>query len=273
MRSDQVILWYVNMLQRSGFSLRRPSLKRRLAPPEITGRSSAAKPASSRAGRRETSSMHGMARCGTSSKSKVALESPGYSSLALNCRSSGARVIGCFGVTVGPLSLAERASSTSEVRTMNSCTLSGCLTWNPELRYQSNGKPELYIRVAVPNGEKEGTQFFLPFDVTVFGKDCEPLAKVLEAGDLVELTGQNAWPKAPRKPGGKWIPAAICFGVTRLAGAVVSAHEPSPEYGHGREGEDAAVRSEASEPVPQRKPRKPTYPKALREPWTPAGQH
>jgi single-stranded DNA-binding protein len=133
---------------------------------------------------------------------------------------------------------------------MNTCTLSGRLTWDPELRYQANGKPELLLRVSVPNGEREGKQFYLPYDVTVYGQSCEPLAESLEAGDLVEVTGQNAWPKAPRKPGGKWIPAAICFGVTRLSGPALSEHEQPPEY--GQEGDDAAVPGEDVRPLPRR---------------------
>jgi hypothetical protein len=41
---------------------------------------------------------------------------------------------------------------------MNACSLSGRLTWRPELRYQSSGKPELSLRLSVPNGERDGTQ-------------------------------------------------------------------------------------------------------------------
>jgi single-stranded DNA-binding protein len=161
---------------------------------------------------------------------------------------------------------------------MNTCSLSGRLTWDPELRYQSSGKPELYFRLSVPNGGREGTQFYLPYDIVVYGKDCEPLAESLVAGDLVELTGQNAWPKAPRKPGGKWIPAAICFSVTRLSGPALSEHEPAPEY--EREGDDVAVPSDAPEPVPAPPAKKgklrtqgPGWKSQLREPWTPAGQN
>jgi hypothetical protein len=32
---------------------------------------------------------------------------------------------------------------------MNVCSLSGRLTWPPELRYQANGKPELSLRLSV----------------------------------------------------------------------------------------------------------------------------
>ena len=110
------------------------------------------------------------------------------------------------------------------------------------MRYQANGKPELHLRVAVPNGEREGTQFFLPFDVIVYGKDCEPLAELLEAGDLVELTGQNAWPKAPKEPGGKWIPAVICFGVDP-AGRRLPANT-KPPLSMDMRGDDAALTHE-----------------------------
>jgi hypothetical protein len=80
----------------------------------------------------------------------------------------------------------------------------------------------------VPNGERDGVQFVLPYDVTVYGQSCEPLFESLEVGDLVELSGQNARPKLPTKPGGKPIPAAICFSVTRLSGSDATEHEASP---------------------------------------------
>jgi hypothetical protein len=85
-----------------------------------------------------------------------------------------------------------------------------------ELRYQSNGKPELTFTLRVPNGERDGKRFTLPVAVTVYGHVCEDLAASLEPNDLVELTGQNTWPKPATKPGGAAIPAAVCFGVTRL---------------------------------------------------------
>jgi single-stranded DNA-binding protein len=113
---------------------------------------------------------------------------------------------------------------------MNVCSLSGRLTWRPELRYRADGKPELTFRLTVLNGERDGTQFYLPYDITVYGNQCEPLAELLDAGDLVELTGQNARPKLPTKPGMKPIPAAICFSVTRLSGSASGEHEADAEY-------------------------------------------
>jgi single-stranded DNA-binding protein len=148
---------------------------------------------------------------------------------------------------------------------MNVCSLSGRLTWRPELRYQSNGKPELTFRLTVPNGERDGTQFYLPYDITVYGNQCEPLAELLDAGDLVELTGQNARPKLPTKPGMKPIPAAICFSVTRLSGTASGEHEASPEYPH--EGSDVASLVEVPEPVREPKVRKRPVPKHLQKPW------
>ena len=63
------------------------------------------------------------------------------------------------------------------------------------MRYKPNGKPELSLRLSVPNGERDGKRFFLPVDVTVYGQACEGLAEALERDDLVELTGQTTWPK------------------------------------------------------------------------------
>jgi hypothetical protein len=150
---------------------------------------------------------------------------------------------------------------------MNACSLSGRLTWPPELRYQANGKPELSLRLSVPNGERDGKRFFLPFDVTVYGQSCESLAESLERDDLVELAGQNTWPKPSRKPGGAAIPAVICFSVTKLSGSVLSEHECSPEY--GQEEDEVSVSTEVPKVVAERKPRRPHYPKATREPWRP----
>jgi hypothetical protein len=62
---------------------------------------------------------------------------------------------------------------------MNVCSLSGRLTWRPALRYQANGKPELTFRLTVPNGERDGTQFSLPYEIIVYGNQCEPLAELL----------------------------------------------------------------------------------------------
>jgi hypothetical protein len=135
------------------------------------------------------------------------------------------------------------------------------------LRYQANGKPELSIRVSVPNGERDGKRFYLPFDVTVYGQACESLAESLERDDLVELTGQNAWPKPSRKPGGAAIPAVICFGVTKLSGSASGEHEQAPPY--GQEGDDAALPLQAPKAVAEPKPRRPHYPKVTREPWQP----
>jgi hypothetical protein len=42
---------------------------------------------------------------------------------------------------------------------MNVCSLSGRLTWRPELCYQASGKPELTFRLTVPNGERGRTHW------------------------------------------------------------------------------------------------------------------
>lgn len=152
---------------------------------------------------------------------------------------------------------------------MNTCSVSGRLTWDPELRYQPNGKPELSLRVTVPNGERDGKRFYLPFDVTVFGKDCETLAVSLERDDLVELTGQNAWPKPSRKPGGAAIPAVICFSVTKLSGAAGLEHEAAPEY--ATDGSSGPPQDPP--PAPESKKGKPRYAKYRPEPGAPHHDH
>jgi hypothetical protein len=57
---------------------------------------------------------------------------------------------------------------------MNVCSLSGRLTWRPELRYRADGKPELTFRLTVLNGERDGTQFYgcvPPFTQGVIGHE------------------------------------------------------------------------------------------------------
>jgi hypothetical protein len=132
---------------------------------------------------------------------------------------------------------------------MNSSHYSGRIsTRGVELRYQANGKPELSFLLLVPNGERDGKKFTFPVAVTVYGHSCEDLAASLEPHDLVELTGQNAWPKPATKPGGSAMAAVVCFGVTQLAesamdersdDAVTQASDPEPvatpasNEGHG----------------------------------------
>jgi single-stranded DNA-binding protein len=136
---------------------------------------------------------------------------------------------GCLYVMLLPLHVGKGIVNPVAGESMNVCSLSGRLTWRPELRYRADGKPELTFRLTVLNGERDGTQFYLPYDITVYGNQCEPLAELLDAGDLVELTGQNARPKLPTKPGMKPIPAAICFSVTRLSGSASGEHEADAE--------------------------------------------
>jgi hypothetical protein len=64
------------------------------------------------------------------------------------------------------------------------------------------------------------------------------------------------------KPGMKPIPAAICFSVTRLSGAVATEHERSPEY--VCEEAEVALPTETPEPTPEPRPkvRRRSYPKA-----------
>jgi single-strand DNA-binding protein len=73
-------------------------------------------------------------------------------------------------------------SSTTPV---NSVTLAGRLTRDPQLRYLPNGRPVCDMRLAV-NGSGDAVTFI---DVATFGKPAEACAQYLSKGREVAVTG------------------------------------------------------------------------------------
>jgi single-strand DNA-binding protein len=69
---------------------------------------------------------------------------------------------------------------------MNSVNLTGRLTANPELRYTTDQKPVLNMRVAI-NGRNDRTDFI---DITVWGKAAEAVAEHKNKGDQVAVSGR-----------------------------------------------------------------------------------
>ena len=78
---------------------------------------------------------------------------------------------------------------------INTVTISGRLTRDPELRYLNNGNAVANFAVAVNgwNGTEETVSYF---DCTCFGKRAEAVAQHRHQGDAVIVNGrlsQNRW--------------------------------------------------------------------------------
>lgn len=89
---------------------------------------------------------------------------------------------------------------------MNSVTLGGNLTRDPELRYTQGGAAVLSMSVAVNESRKDGngewTEYPNYIDMTLFGKRAESVSDYLSKGTYVAVTGrlhQNRWEKDGQK--------------------------------------------------------------------------
>lgn len=88
---------------------------------------------------------------------------------------------------------------------LNSCTISGHLTHDAELRYTSSGLPVLGFTVASNKSVKRGDDWtdkpnFI--DCTMFGKRAESLAERMVKGVFVVLTGEldyQSWERDGKK--------------------------------------------------------------------------
>lgn len=83
---------------------------------------------------------------------------------------------------------------------INTATLVGRLTRDPELRHTAGGTPVANIAVAINSREKDPSGEWADradyFDVTVFGNQAETVAQYLAKGRLVGVTGrlrQDRW--------------------------------------------------------------------------------
>lgn len=89
---------------------------------------------------------------------------------------------------------------------LNSVTLGGNLTRDPELRYTQGGTAVLSMSVAVNESRKDGngewTDYPNYIDMTLFGKRAEGVSDYLSKGTYVAVTGrlhQNRWEKDGQK--------------------------------------------------------------------------
>ena len=79
---------------------------------------------------------------------------------------------------------------------INTCSITGNLTRDPELRTTGGGMSILRLGVAVNERVKENdtwTDRANFFDVTVFGKRGESLSSMLHKGDKVAVSGRLRW--------------------------------------------------------------------------------
>lgn len=75
---------------------------------------------------------------------------------------------------------------------MNSFTVIGRLTSDPETRYTKDNKPVATFNVAINNSKEDTT--FLP--ITTFGKTAELIDKYTQKGDMLAISGMiknNNW--------------------------------------------------------------------------------
>jgi single-strand DNA-binding protein len=91
---------------------------------------------------------------------------------------------------------------------LNSATISGNLTRDPELRATPSGTSVLAMRVAVNDRVKDqqtGEWSDRPnyFDVDVFGKRADSLASILSRGDKVAVVGRLRWREWEAQDGNK----------------------------------------------------------------------
>lgn len=89
---------------------------------------------------------------------------------------------------------------------LNSVTLGGNLTRDPELRYTQGGTAVLSMSVAVNESRKDGNGEWADYpnyiDMTLFGKRAESVSDYLSKGTYVAVTGrlhQNRWEKDGQK--------------------------------------------------------------------------
>ena len=77
---------------------------------------------------------------------------------------------------------------------LNSVTLGGNLTRDPELRYTQGGTAVLSMSVAVNESRKDGNGEWVDYpnyiDMTLFGKRAESVSDYLSKGTYVAVTGR-----------------------------------------------------------------------------------
>jgi primosomal replication protein N len=73
---------------------------------------------------------------------------------------------------------------------LNSVQLAGVVKVAPSLSYSREGVPRLHLLLSIEDETRTGTRFTLGIPVEVVGERAEFLAKRLEAGDTVLVSGK-----------------------------------------------------------------------------------
>ena len=128
---------------------------------------------------------------------------------------------------------------------LNSCTISGNLTRDPELRTTPGGTSVASLRIASNRRQKDGSGEWIDvagyFDVTVWGGRGEFVADKLAKGDKVYATGRLEWREWEAQDGSK-----------RQATQIVAENIESPHFfqkaSGGDNGGERAPQSQAPAP-------------------------
>ena len=127
---------------------------------------------------------------------------------------------------------------------LNSCTISGNLTRDPELRHTPGGTSVCSLRLASNRRQKDGSGEWGDvvgyFDVTVWGGRGEFVADKLAKGDKVYVTGRLEWREWEAQDGSK-----------RQATQIVAENIESPDFFEKRvSGDNGGERQSSAPPAP-----------------------
>jgi single stranded DNA-binding protein len=95
----------------------------------------------------------------------------------------------------------------------------------PKLTYTSEGTPQCSFTLMVEEPGRDGSPFKLFVPVELFGKQAEPVAEQVNAGDVVLVDGKLRWRSWIDKKGEKQGRLGVmAWAVNVLQGAAVSAN-------------------------------------------------
>jgi single-stranded DNA-binding protein len=106
---------------------------------------------------------------------------------------------------------------------MNAVHLSGAIgQYGVKIAYTEQAKPQTSFTLIVEEPGREGATFKTFVPICIVGPQAEHYAEILEAGDLVMVSGKLQYKSGRTKESGKLL--VTCFAVERLASAVVSSN-------------------------------------------------
>lgn len=122
---------------------------------------------------------------------------------------------------------------------LNTVTVSGNLTRDPELRMNANGTAFLNLGIAVNENRKNSQGEWEPythfFEASAVGKRAEALSRILTKGMKVAISGRLSWRQWESPDGGKRTAVSISVDEVDImakkhdnAGDGVAAVAPSP---------------------------------------------